>query len=241
MSPGFDIVQVIPYPETAVDLSTEVSLAKAAKPDVIAPLTRPATAIILLEELARQRADIMGVISPGAPGLYEGRQIEQLKQRIEHVMDCVPWPDYKHAGVQRVGAEYTRRTGKLMDTSASFTYEAVQVIADALERARSADPDAVVEAIRQTNFTGGINIATGRRAALRLPPAPALRRAARGPPPAEPRFPIRATGFSSRPREARNPAPFGALRHGAVFATSSVPAERLRHRRGAPHTFGEGL
>ena len=161
MSPGFDIVQVIPYPENAVDLSTEVSLAKAAKPDVIAPLTRPATAILLLEESAKQRLDIMGVISPGAPGLYEGRQIEQLKQRIEHVMDCVPWPNYKSADVQRVGAEYTRRTGKLMDTSASFTYEAVQVIADTLERARSAEPDAFVDAIRQTSFAGGINIATG--------------------------------------------------------------------------------
>ena len=161
VSPGFDIVQVIPYPENAVDLSSEVSLARAAKPDVIAPLTRPATAIILLEELAKQRVDIMGVISPGAPGLYEGRQIEQLKQRIEHVMDCVPWPNSKSADVQRVAAEYAKRTGKMLDTSASYTYEAVQVIADTLERARSAEPDAFVEAIKQTNFAGGINIATG--------------------------------------------------------------------------------
>jgi branched-chain amino acid transport system substrate-binding protein len=161
LSPGFDIVQVIPYPENAVDLSSEVGLARAAKPDVIAPLTRPATAIILLEELAKQRVDIMGVISPGAPGLYEGRQIEQLKQRIEHVMDCVPWPNSKSADVQRVAAEYAKRAGKTLDTSASYTYEAVLVIADTLERARSAEPDAFVEAIKQTNFTGGINIATG--------------------------------------------------------------------------------
>jgi len=161
LSPGFDIVQVIPYPENAVDLSSEVGLARAAKPDVIAPLTRPATAIILLEELAKQRVDIMGVISPGAPGLYEGRQIEQLKQRIEHVMDCVPWPNSKSADVQRVAAEYAKRTGKTLDTSASYTYEAVQVIADTLERARSAEPDAFVEAIKQTSFAGGINIATG--------------------------------------------------------------------------------
>ena len=161
MTPPWDIVQVIPYPETAVDLSAEVSLARAAKPDIIAPLTRPATAIILLEELARQRVDIMGVISPGAPGLYEGRQIEQLKQRIEHVMDCVPWPNHKSADVQRIAAEYARRTGKMFDTSASFTYEAVQVIADALERARSAEPDAFVDALRQANFSGGVNVATG--------------------------------------------------------------------------------
>ena len=76
-------------------------------------------------------------------------------------MDCVPWPNSKSADVQRVAAEYAKRAGKTLDTSASYTYEAVLVIADTLERARSAEPDAFVEAIKQTNFTGGINIATG--------------------------------------------------------------------------------
>lgn len=160
-APAWEIVEVIPYPENAVDLSAEVSRARSLKPDIIAPLTRPATAILLLEEIAKQRLDIMGVISPGAPGLYEGRQIEQLKQRIEHVMDCVPWPNYKSPDVQKVAAEYTKRTGKGFDTSASFTYEAVQVIADALERAKSVDPDAVVDALKKTNFSGGVNVSTG--------------------------------------------------------------------------------
>src|SRR4029453_2128826 len=46
-NPGFEIVEVIPFPETAADLSTEVSRARAARPDVIAPFTRPVTAISL--------------------------------------------------------------------------------------------------------------------------------------------------------------------------------------------------
>src|SRR5262245_47173098 len=40
MTPGFEIVEMIPYPETASDLSTEISRAKALKPDIIAPITR---------------------------------------------------------------------------------------------------------------------------------------------------------------------------------------------------------
>src|SRR5215475_6017109 len=81
-APGFEIVDVIPYPETAVDLSTEVSRAKAAKPDVLAPVTRPTTAILLLDELVKQRVDLMGIISPGAPGLYETKQIQQLRDKL---------------------------------------------------------------------------------------------------------------------------------------------------------------
>ena len=161
LNPGFEIVEMIAYPETASDLSTEMSRAKALRPDIIAPVTRPVTAILLLEELAKQRVDVMGVISPGAPGLYETRQIEQLKQRIEYVMDNVPWPNVKSAAVQKIAAEYTKRTGKLFDTSASYTYEAVLVIADTLERGKSAEPDAFVDALKQTNFSGGVNVATG--------------------------------------------------------------------------------
>jgi hypothetical protein len=39
-----EIVESIPWPEPPTDLSTEVSKAKAAKPDMIAPITRPASA-----------------------------------------------------------------------------------------------------------------------------------------------------------------------------------------------------
>jgi branched-chain amino acid transport system substrate-binding protein len=161
-SPGFDIVEVIPYPETAVDLSTEVSVARAARPDVIAPVTRPATAILLLEEIAKQRLDLMGIISPGAPGLYETKQIQQLKDRIEYVMDITVWPNHRLPATQRVAPEYVKRSGgRNFDASAAYTYEAVLVIADVLERARSTDPDALVDAIKKTSFGGGLTVSTG--------------------------------------------------------------------------------
>ena len=161
-NPGFEIVEVIPFPETAADLSTEVSRARAAKPDVIAPFTRPVTAISLIEEIAKQRLDIMGVISPGAPGLYEPGQIRQLKELIEYVMDAAPWPNYKTPAVQKIAADFAKRSnGRYFDASGAYTYEAVQVIGDVLERAPSTDPDAIVAAIKKTNFAGGITISNG--------------------------------------------------------------------------------
>src|SRR5262245_19119767 len=56
--PAWEIVDVIPWPEPPQDLSTEVSRAKAAKPDVISPITRPASAQLLLPEIRKQRLDI---------------------------------------------------------------------------------------------------------------------------------------------------------------------------------------
>jgi branched-chain amino acid transport system substrate-binding protein len=161
-SPGWDVVDVIPYPENAVDLSTEVARARAAKPDVVAPVTRPATAILLLEELAKQRVDVMGVNSPGAPGLYETKQIQVLKERIEYVMDATVYANYRSPLTQKVAAEYAKRSnGRNFDASASYAYDAIQVIADVLERAASTDPDAIVAAIKKTSFAGGVSVSSG--------------------------------------------------------------------------------
>jgi len=159
--PGFEIVEVIPFPEDAKDLSTEVSRAKALKPDVLSPITRPATAILLFQELTRQRVDLMGVISPGAPGMYEPRQLEILKENLEYVMDNVPWPNFKSPRTQKVAEEHLKRSGKSLDANATYTYDAIQVMADALERAKSTNPDALVDAIKKTNFTGGIQVLSG--------------------------------------------------------------------------------
>lgn len=161
-SPGFDVVEVIPYPENATDLSTEVSKLKAARPDVVAPITRATTAILLLQELAKQRLDGMGIVSPGTPGLYEAGQIAQLKELIEYVMDSVPWPNFKNRDTQKAAEEYTKRSGgKNFDTNSGYSYEAILVLADVLERAASTEPEALVDALKKTAFRGGLMVSTG--------------------------------------------------------------------------------
>jgi branched-chain amino acid transport system substrate-binding protein len=161
-SPPWDIVEVIPWPEPPADLSTEVARLKAAKPDIIAPITRPASALLLLPEIVRQRVEAMGIISPGSPGLYEAGQIEKLKTDIEFVMDNVPWPDFKNPRTRKVADDYTKRTGgKTFDTNSVFSYDGMYILADVLERAKSTKGDAVVDAIKQTRFTGALAVSVG--------------------------------------------------------------------------------
>ena len=157
-NPSWEIVEVIPWPEPPSDLATEVSRAKAAKPDVIAPITRPASALLLLPEIAKQRVETMGIVGPGSPGLYEAGQLAQLKQDLEYVLTSVPWPNFKNLKTATVGEEFRRRSGgKTFDTNSGYSYDAVFVIADILERAASlADPDAIVDAMKKTNYAGGL-------------------------------------------------------------------------------------
>jgi branched-chain amino acid transport system substrate-binding protein len=150
--------EVIAWPEPPSDLSTEVSRLKALKPDVVSPITRPASAQLLLPELRKQRLDILGVVGPGSPGLYEAGQLAALKEDLEHVLTSVPWANFKHPKTASVAAEYTKRSGgKTWDTNSGYSYDAIFVIADALERATTLDdPDAIVEALKKTNYGGGL-------------------------------------------------------------------------------------
>jgi branched-chain amino acid transport system substrate-binding protein len=161
-SPPWAIVDVIPWPEPPADLSTEVGRAKALRPDIIAPITRPASAQLLLPELARQRVDVLGVVSPGSPGLYEAGQVAILKEHLEYVLDSVPWPDFRSARTRRVAEEYARRSGgRIFDTNSGYPYDGMHIVADALERAGSTDPDAIVDALRRTSLTGLVMLQSG--------------------------------------------------------------------------------
>lgn len=160
--PSWEIVEVISWPEPPSDLSTEVSRAKAARPDIIAPITRPASAQLLLPELAKQRVETMGIVSPGSPGLYEAGQIAALKEHLEHVMASVPWPNFKNPKTQAVAEEYKKRSGgKTFDTNSGYSYDGMMLIADVLERAKSTDPDVIVAAIKKTSWTGGLMVYGG--------------------------------------------------------------------------------
>jgi branched-chain amino acid transport system substrate-binding protein len=155
--PAWEIVDVIPWPEPPQDLSTEVSRAKAARPDIIAPITRPASAQLLLPELRKQRVEVMGVVSPGSPGFYETGQIAVLKDDVEYAMAAVPWANFKNPRTQKVAEDYLKRSnGKTFDTNSGYSYDGIFVLADALERAKSTDSDAVVDAIKKTNYTAGL-------------------------------------------------------------------------------------
>jgi branched-chain amino acid transport system substrate-binding protein len=148
----FEVVEIITYPVTTQDLSTEVSRAKAANPDLILAVTRPNDAILLVQELFKQRVDVKAIIGPGNPGFYQPTFPRALGKLAEHTLANAPWYNPKSALTQKVAADYEKRFGDPLTTESAWAYQAVVTIADILERTGSTDPDKFVESARKTNL-----------------------------------------------------------------------------------------
>ena len=147
-----EIVDRIQYPLGIHDLSAEVARIKAAKPDIIFPISRPGDSIILIRELYKQRVELMGIYSPGSPGWYEPDVIKDLGKLIYYVMVNLPWVNPNNAVYKQANAAFQKAYGKYLDLNSGYAYTGVLVIADILERAASADAEKIITAARQTNF-----------------------------------------------------------------------------------------
>lgn len=147
------IVERIQYPLGIHDLSAEVARIKAAKPDILFPISRPGDSIILTRELYKQRVELMGIYGPGSPGYYEPSVIKDLGRLIDYVMVNVPWINPTSPVYQQANAAFQKAYNKYLDTNSAYAYTGLLVIADILERAGSTDPEKILAATRRTNFT----------------------------------------------------------------------------------------
>jgi branched-chain amino acid transport system substrate-binding protein len=154
---GFKIVDDIGYDPAAKDLTVEISRAKATKADILLLVSRLNDAVLLRREMVKQRWNPMGIISPGSPGMYEEQYFKVLGKLAEHSISNVPWfnPNAKLTKIVEKAFLKQNPSDKLVfhGLNVGFTFEAVLVAADAFKRAKTTDPKALADAIRETNIT----------------------------------------------------------------------------------------
>ncbi|MBW2049991.1 MAG: ABC transporter substrate-binding protein [Deltaproteobacteria bacterium] len=147
-----EIVERIQYPLGIHDLSAEVARIKAAKPDIIFPVSRPGDSVILTRELYKQRVELMGIFCPGSPGWYEPEVIKDLGDLILYVLINVPWINPSSPVYKQANKAFLKAYGKYLDTNSAYAYTGVLVLADALERAGSTKPEALLKALHKTYY-----------------------------------------------------------------------------------------
>jgi branched-chain amino acid transport system substrate-binding protein len=147
-----EIVDRVQYPLGIQDLSTEVAKIKAAKPDILFPVSRPGDSVLLTRELYKQRVPLMGIYGPGSPGWYEPQVVKDLDKLILYAFVNVPWINPKSPVYQKADAAFMKAYNAHLDTNTAYAFTGMLVLADALERAGSTKADDLVAALKKTDF-----------------------------------------------------------------------------------------
>jgi branched-chain amino acid transport system substrate-binding protein len=159
----YKIAETIAYDPTARDLSVEVAKAKATGAEALLMVSRLNDAILITRELVKQRWSPLAVLSMG-PGWYEDQYLKTLGKLSDGPMSFVPWYDpNKKVSKQLEDALAKAHPGINLNTNHIYTFEALQVAADAFKRAGSTDPKALADAIRATNITDNVSTGPGIR------------------------------------------------------------------------------
>ena len=162
LRPSFEMMEFLPVSPRASGVTSEVSRLRAGAPDLLLLAIRPPIVGLLFRHLARDPLPVAAIVSLGTPELADAARVAGVGAAAERVLELAPWPNPRNARTQRLADEFVKRSGgRPLDAVGGYAHEAILVVADALERAGAADPEAVAEALRRTNFANPLMVAAG--------------------------------------------------------------------------------
>jgi branched-chain amino acid transport system substrate-binding protein len=155
----YKFVDTISYDPTARDLSAEVRKAKATNADMVWVISRLNDAILLCQEMVKQRWEPMGILSSG-PGWYEVQFMKALGKYSDDVVSTVPWHDPKKPLAQALDAAFKKKNpDRELNTNQTYAFEGMLIAVDAHKRAGGTEPGKLIEALKKTDIKD--NVVTG--------------------------------------------------------------------------------
>ena len=151
-STGIKLIDRITYSASTATLSTEVTKIAEDAPDLLITIGYFADVSLLVKELHERDVNIKMVCGVSNGGISDSKFIEDFGDTVENYLDLNyrfnPNADKTKALLESYKSTY----GQDMSVHAVWGYESIYVIADALERAASAEPKALRDALKETNI-----------------------------------------------------------------------------------------
>jgi len=154
---GIEILDEIGYdPFGVTDLTTEMTRINSLAPDVLVVTGYYNDGLLAARNAEEVGLDVKAVYGV-AQGTYDVPQfVEDAGDLAQCFFDSNYHWDASDPQAQEVRDKYLELYGEEMRTSAVLAYQAMYIIADAIERAGSADPTAIRDALSTTDYADHI-------------------------------------------------------------------------------------
>ena len=148
---GFEVKEVIKHANPTRDFNNIVLRMKALNPDIVIPANYFNEYALLVRTMQQQKVQPKAIYSVlgGAASSY--KFLKEFPDAANGIIDCNHWfnPKDKRALELRKRVE---AKGLFFSYEIFNTYTAVRLLADAIERAKSADRAAITDALAQSTF-----------------------------------------------------------------------------------------
>jgi len=147
------LLEYIPYDEKARDLSVEVAKAKASGADALVSVTRVNDAIMIVRECIKQGWNPKMIFSPNGNGVPDKAFYDALGKYADGAMSSNLWYNPKGEDTRTIVDNFqSTYPSEWMDANSGCAFEAVQIVADAVARAKSAVSSEIHAALKATDL-----------------------------------------------------------------------------------------
>jgi branched-chain amino acid transport system substrate-binding protein len=148
---GFEIKEVIKHPNPTRDFNNIVLRMRAVNPDIVIPANYYNEYALLLRAMKQQKVRPKAIYSVlgGAASSY--KFLKEFPDIADGIIDCNHWFNPKDARVAPLRKRVEAK-GAYFSYEVFMTYTAMMLLADALERARSADRAGINAALASSAF-----------------------------------------------------------------------------------------
>src|SRR5579863_7661292 len=152
---GFQILETIPHPTPTRDFNNVVLKIKAQNPDLVIPANYYNEYVLLARTMQEQHVRPKAIYSVlgGAASSY--KFVREFPEAAKYIMDCNHWFNPKSAKALELKKKVEAK-GQFFTYEVYLNYSCVGLIADALERAGSAERPKIISALDNSTWSGHI-------------------------------------------------------------------------------------
>jgi branched-chain amino acid transport system substrate-binding protein len=150
---GFKILETISHPTPTRDFNNVALKIRANNPDIVIPANYYNEYVLLARTMQQQKIRPKGIYSVlgGAASSY--KFVKEFPEAAQYIMDCNHWFDPKNAKALALKKKIEDK-GEFYTYEVYMNYSCVLLLADALERAASADRAKIISTLESSTFAG---------------------------------------------------------------------------------------
>lgn len=152
---GFQILETIPHPTPARDMSNVALRIRALNPDLVIPSSYYGEFVLLARTMQQQRIRPKGIYAVLNGAASNFRFVREFPDAANNVMDCNHWADPRKPKTAELRKQ-VEAMGRFWLYNVPLNYSSVRLVADAIERSGSRDRIKIIEAMTTSTFADHI-------------------------------------------------------------------------------------